>query len=556
MGTNDIGAVVHTSGRRDASQEFTSSKNLLLAAVEQFHGRKLRSATLEKLDQSINMSLEELESLELYDPFERERTQRARSTLEILEKLSEGLADMHGRRKAVVYFGEGIDYNIYNVFEASEAGTIIDGTYRTIGEATRANVAIYTVDPRGLAFSSEDSAAVGGVPIDFADQMGRPSMESALLDEFRNSQDSLRELSEETGGFAVLNQNDFTPGLTRIVEENSHYYLLGYYPTNRERDGKFRKIEVRVKREYVEVRARKGYVAPEKGDERAETAHVDAPKGASEELSLLAQSPLPLPEIPMTATASPFRIAKNRAVVPLVVEMNIDGFRFEDKDGKFCDDVELSAIALDYKGKVRASVRREFNLSLRPKTYQLMTQAGFRVMTAMELPSGRYQLRIVVLEAGAGRGGSLFYDVEIPEYGKSDLVMTPLVVTSAIESSVPVIGSEEDKQTAILLPATRRAFAGQDRLVVLAEVYPRVRSGSRPPKVEITTTIKATDEQAVFTNTEERGGEELTGPGEGIIHKVEIPLSGLVPGDYLLEMKARHMAEEVVVTRQVLIEIL
>jgi hypothetical protein len=161
----------------------------------------------------------------------------------------------------------------------------------------------------------------------------------------------------------------------------------------------------------------------------------------------------------------------------------------------------------------------------------------------------------VVSEAGAGRGGSLFYDVEIPEYGKTDLVMTPLIVTSAVESGVPVIGAEEDKQRAILLPSTRRAFSRQDRLVVLAEIYPRVRSESRPPTVEITTTIKATDEQAVFTSTEERGGEELTGPGEGIIHRVEIPLTGLAPGDYLLEMRARHTAEEIVVSRQVLIEI-
>jgi hypothetical protein len=200
------------------------------------------------------------------------------------------------------------------------------------------------------------------------------------------SQESLRELADQTGGFAVLNQNDFTPGLTRIVEENSHYYLLGYYPTNSKRDGKYRKIGVRVKRDDVEVTARRGYHAPEKGDKRSETAGVDAPEGASQTMALLAQSPPPLPEIPMKAVASPFRVAKNKAVVPLVVEMDIEGFRFEERDGKLYDDVEFSAIAMDYKGDVRSGVRREFNLSLRPRTYQVMTQAGFRVMIAMELP--------------------------------------------------------------------------------------------------------------------------------------------------------------------------
>jgi hypothetical protein len=257
----------------------------------------------------------------------------------------------------------------------------------------------------------------------------------------------------------------------------------------------------------------------------------------------------------MRATASVFRSVKERSIVPLVVEMNIDGFRFEERDGKLHDNVEFSAIAVDYRGDVEAGVRRDFQLSVLPRGYRLMAQSGFRVMTTLELPSGRYQLRIVASEAGAGRGGSLFYDVEIPEYGESDLVMTPLVVTSAIESSIPIYGIEEDKQKAILLPTTRRTFSRQDRLTVLAEIYPPVTSGSGPPKLEVTTTIKATDGLAVFDHAEERGGEELTEPGAGVVHKVEIPLADLTPGDYLLEMKARDRSKEIDVTRKVVIEI-
>ncbi len=113
FGANDIAAVVHTDGRRDASQEFTSSPRLLLNAIDQFMGKKLRSATLEMLDQSINAFDDQAE---LYDPAEEERAQRARNVLEMIEKLAKGLEDIHGRRKAIVYFGEGIDYDVYNVF--------------------------------------------------------------------------------------------------------------------------------------------------------------------------------------------------------------------------------------------------------------------------------------------------------------------------------------------------------------------------------------------------------------------------------------------------------
>ncbi len=545
MGTNDMAAVVHTGGRAEASQEFTSSKRLLLAAIDRFVGRKLRSATLEKQDQrAAQLAGPNKSPPPPYDPWELERVERAQSILGMLKEVSEGLADIHGRRKAVVYFGEGIDYNIYDVFENNEATSIIDSTQRTLGEATRANVAIYTIDPRGLVLASEGLAAVPG---------GASNI-SALQAELAIGQDSLRVLAAETGGFAILNQNDFKPGLARIVEENSHYYLLGYYPSRSERDGKYRKIEVRVDRPGVEVRARKGYLAPGKGDKR-ELAEVDVPEGSSPELNRLVQSPLPVPGIEMRVTASVFRIVEDRSVVPLVVEMNIDRFRFEERDGQLHDKVEFSAIAIDYQGEVEAGVRRDFQLSVLPRGYRLMAQAGFRVMTALELPSGKYQIRIVASEAGAGQGGSLFYDVEIPEYGKSDFVMTPLVVTSSVESSVPIYGTEEDKQKAILLPTTRRTFSRQDRLTVLAGIYPPVPSGSGPPKLEVTTTIKATDGQAVFKHTEARGGEKLTEPGEGIIHKVEIPLTDLPPGDYLLEMKARDTSKEIDVIQKVVIEI-
>ena len=241
-------------------------------------------------------------------------------------------------------------------------------------------------------------------------------------------------------------------------------------------------------------------------------------------------------------------------MVPLVVEMDIGGFRFEDKDGVRRNTVEFSVVAMNYKGEIEDGVRRDFQLALRPTTYELMTQAGIRLMTALEIPSGKYQLRIEASEVGSGKGGSLFYDIMVPRYDKEELVMAPLVVTSAIESRVPVIASEEDREKAVLLPATRRLFTRSDSLYVLSEIYPRMRRGAPPPRIEVTTTIRASDEQAVFNNTQERG-KELTGPGEGIIHKIEIPLSGLAPGDYLLEVKARNFVGGEEVTRQVLIEV-
>ena len=105
-------------------------------------------------------------------------------------------------------------------------------------------------------------------------------------------------MSDETGGFAVVNRNDFATAFQRIVDDNSSYYVMGYYSTNDRRDGRFRSIEVRVKdRPGLAVRARKGYVAPRgRAPETKTAAAKDAP---SAELKEALESPLPLPALPL-----------------------------------------------------------------------------------------------------------------------------------------------------------------------------------------------------------------------------------------------------------------
>ncbi len=88
-------------------------------------------------------------------------------------------------------------------------------------------------------------ASIGGFP---DGTIAADAPVRGFLSELQRSQDSLRTLATETGGFAAVNRNDFTDAFARIVRENSSYYVLGYYPTNDRRDGRFRRIEVRVKR--------------------------------------------------------------------------------------------------------------------------------------------------------------------------------------------------------------------------------------------------------------------------------------------------------------------
>src|SRR5262249_6006983 len=123
-----------------------------------------------------------------------------------------------------------------------------------------------------------------------------------LTAEVRLSQDSLRRLSEETGGLAIVNRNDFLTAFDRVVADNSSYYVLAYYPPSDKRDGKFHKIDVRVKRPGLVVRARRGYNAP-----RGKAPAPAAGSGATLEVREALNSPLPMSGLTMNVIAAPFK---------------------------------------------------------------------------------------------------------------------------------------------------------------------------------------------------------------------------------------------------------
>jgi VWFA-related protein len=124
------------------------------------------------------------------------------------------------------------------------AGDLIRELAELTRAANRANATIYTIDPRGL---------IAGPDVDVDVNM------QDWLAFVRQSQDSLRVLSEETGGIAIVNQNDFDKALKRIDNETSDYYVLGYYSTNPDPLRRTRRIEVRTARPNVTIRARETY---------------------------------------------------------------------------------------------------------------------------------------------------------------------------------------------------------------------------------------------------------------------------------------------------------
>jgi hypothetical protein len=229
-------------------------------------------------------------------------------------------------------------------------------------------------------------------------------------------------------------------------------------------------------------------------------------------------------------------------------------FHFTEREGRLHDNVELLVVAVDHRGKVKSSAHRDIELSLEPEDHQKMVQNGLRVTSTLELTSGRYQLRVAAKESGGKRSGSHFYDIEIPEYSESDLVITPFLVTSINENAIPVISIGVDKHPIPLLPSTRRNFSRSDRLKILAEVHSHKCPRDGTPCIVIESSLRAKDGAITYQFSEELGMVR-TDSGVGIVFNDEIRLSDLSPGDYLLDVTAREISGKSEASRRTALKI-
>jgi VWFA-related protein len=547
LGVNDLAAVT-TTGFAAARQEFTNNRALLVQAIDRFTGTKLRSPTLERLDEYARQANRQVGD-PVADPLEAQRAFRARSVFDSLRQWCDILASVRGRRKALVFISEGIDYNIDDPINNPYAGEIRDSVRDAISAATRANVNIYSIDPRGLTDMGDELIGISALPGPGDADVGGPS---TLLRELRLSQDSLRVISDETGGFASVNTNDTRGAFTRIVQENSAYYVLGYYSTNERRDGRFRKIDLTVTRPGLTVRTRRGYAAVS-GKPRAREAPPMA--GVSSELREVLDSPVPVSGFTLAAAAAPLKGDGGQASVLVTVQGSGGDLTFTEKDGRFDNVVEASVLAIDGDGRIKAGDRASLSLAVKPETLAALRQVGFRVLLRLPLPPGKYQLRVAARESGAGRMGSVYDDLEVPDFTRLPLSMSGLILSSRQNNVVPTPRPDETLQKLLAgHPTTARDFRSDDELVAAAEVYDT--QGDRAHKVNITTTLLTDAGTSVFNRADERSSSELRGRTGGYGYSVRVPLKGLAPGLYVLRVEARStLGKEAQASREVVVRV-
>jgi VWFA-related protein len=483
LGANDLMAIVFTL-LSEPVQEFTSDKRLLVSAVDKFVGEEIPERTL---PQPIGPAIGGVSAPTFTAAGGMEAIDGGKRVMTTLSRAAAWLDGITGRKKAVILVSDGF------VYDSNQLAL----DTRLSGRIGRTSINIYALDMRGP----------GAV---------------------QTATGQLTMLTENTGGFVVMDNNDIDRGLGRIVGENSTYYLLAYYPSH-PRDGKVHSIDVRTKRRGLTVRARRGYASPN-GDPAMPrlAANVKTSSPTVEALN----SPIPLSDLRMRVFAAPFRTAPQAQVL-----LGID-FVGRDLPLETGGAVEISYLAVDAKGVEHGWRTDRMNLNFEAGMRTRAEESGVRVLKLMQLPPGRYRLHVAAHDPVRKLSGSVIHDLDVPDLEKTEFAVSGVAVMS--KSGAATITVRADDEIRTLLPGTptaARSFSQDDDIVVFAEVYD---DGARPlHRVEIETTIRSAGGDVVFERVEDRESSELQGARGTFRHTTRIPVNTLEPGAYVLSLEAR-----------------
>jgi VWFA-related protein len=429
---------------------------------------------------------------------------RSRATLGLLTRILKALS-AGTDRKALVLISEGF------VYDPSEV------SFQEVTEAARrANANVYFLDTRGLEVASLYSAQFGALPSEGPDRM------SAIADTSQEGEGA-EVLARDTGGFSVRNTNDLNPGVLRIGQDSRNYYLLGFDPpADAPRDGRFRRITVKVRGKSLSIRARKGYYAPRDGP--APSPEV-AEKG-DPEIQRAIDSPYLASEIPLRATAYVLQeTTLGKAHVLVAADIDVSGVEFRETDGKNTGSLDLLVAVTDRKGGEIQRSDQKVDLERKPGS---RGATWYSIVREFDLPPAAYQSRIVVRDVSSRRLGTVTYEFEVPRLDQWR-VSTP-VITDAVQ--------QPPGQSAIVpVLLARRDFAARGILYCSFDVTGAAKDkGTGMPRVSSGHTLRRSDGTVVSRN---EPTPILPGSLGAISRMIGIPLDGVTPGDYELVLKVR-----------------
>jgi VWFA-related protein len=523
MAPADLVSIVSLGSSLLVNQDFTTDHALLKKQLAQFSsgsGQGFEEGTTGTTEGTPDTGQPFTADDTEYNIFNTDRR------LEALRSVAEKLSHVQ-QKKSLIYFSSGMDRTgIENQSELRAA----------VNAAVRSNLAIYTMDMRGLqalvAGGEAQNASLRGVSA----YSGQSTI-NALNSNF-TTQETLVTLASDTGGRAFLDSNDFSKIFKGVQQDTSTYYLLGYHSTNTARDGRYRHIVVKMNLPGVKIDYRRGYYAP--ADYQHSTKD-DKERQLEEELA----SELPATDLPLYLSVAYFRLESNKFFVPIslvVPGSQIPFVRSSDRDKATLD---VIGVVLDSEHHPLNRVRDTVKLAVSTATE--IQKKNVQYDTGMSLLSGKYHLKFVVRENQTGRMGSFETDIDVPDLKTLPLKMSSVVLASRIQpvkkntNLNPLVRDGNE-----IIPNVTHVFSATQHLLLYYEVYDPARpavSESASGGAENKAGIRLLSNVAFFqgkSKTYESSLVELTDLNararKAAVFQLDVPLTSLKPGFYTCQV--------------------
>jgi VWFA-related protein len=513
----DLVALVSLGDTLKVDQDFTANKDALIQEVGAYNGTEGQGFA-----QGATANSNQVEDTTGYTPDESEyndlNTDRELFALRAISKSLERITE----KKSLLYFSGGI----------SRDGIENQASLRAaINAAVRANLAVYSVDTRGLqAVSPLGDASTGNLR--GTSGYNGASLTNNMQQNFA-TQEVMATLSNDTGGKAFFDSNDFAPAFAQVQKDNSAYYAIGFHSTNPARDGRYRHLTIKVNKPGVKLEYRPGYYAP------ADFQH-SGKEDRERELEDQLGSDLPATDMAIYMDAMYFRMDDNRYYVP--VSLIVPGSQIPFVKGGDKDKATLDIIGAVIDEAKRPIGRARETVKLNLDSAQQARQKNIQYNTSFNLPPGKYEIKFVVRENQTGHMGSFVADVTLPDMKKSPLRMSSIVLASARQPSKaqnPLVRGGEQ-----YVPNISHVFRQDQHLYLLYEIYApgREKLAENAPKgakaginllssLELiqgsTKVYESPVVQAKETNIEGR---------DAVSVELDVPLSGLKPGSYICQL--------------------
>ena len=522
MAPVDLVSVVSLGNSLLVNQDFTSDRALLTRALRAFtsgSGQGFDAGSTGSTEGTSDTAAAFTADDTEFNIFNTDRR------LQALRSVAEALAKVD-QKKSLIYFSGGIDRTgIENQSQLRAA----------INAAVKANLAIYAADIRGLQAIVPGGEAQNARLRGSSVYSGRATVNA--FDSNATSQETLVSLSRDTGGRAFLDSNDFGKVFTQVQQDTATYYVLGYHSSNQLRDGRFRRITVKVNRPGLRIEYRKGYYAPA---DFQHSTQDDRERQLTDELA----SELPNTDLPVFLAAGYFRLNDNRFYVPislLVPGAEIPFTRNSDQDKATLDVIgEVTDENKRPAGQLRDTVKLALSTSQEVRSKNVQYNNGFTLFP------GKYHIKFVLRENQTGRLGSFETDLTIPEFKSVPVKMSSVVLASQLQPSAakrkgdnPLVrdGSE-------LIPSVTRVFSSGQHLYLFYEVYDAAKpsagdakAGGKAPAIRLLTNVSFLQGNAKTYETPLVEANDVNTPDRhAATFQLDVPLSQLKPGFYTCQV--------------------